>query len=190
MERIRLARAATISDGASPISEIGAPRAIRPLRRASRIAIRASPARVAPSRRMRRTEIVAQPGPLQLAPADARQVARHQRQQNAAARQPLQQRFHARAMLVVQRRAHAQIVALGRAPASPASPARALPRNPGVPHHHRQDVGVEHALHGNAVGGGFEARHAADALHQRFAMMRARPAHQCAVDIEENQGAL
>ena len=46
IERIRLARAATISEGASPISEIGVPRPIRPLRRASRIASRANPARV------------------------------------------------------------------------------------------------------------------------------------------------
>jgi hypothetical protein len=57
----------------------------------------------------------------------------------------------------------------------------------GAPHHGRQNDRIEHALHGDSLGGGFEAGDAADALHQRVAVVRAGTPGERAVDIEEDQ---
>ena len=53
-----------------------------------------------------------------------------------------------------------------------------------IAHHAGQDVAVEHAMHGNIFSSRFETRHLAHCVHQRFAMMRAGPPNQRAVNIE------
>ena len=45
-------------------------------------------------------------------------------------------------------------------------------RPPRPPHHDREDIGVQHSVQGDAVGGGVQPRDAADAVDQRLAMMR------------------
>jgi hypothetical protein len=56
--------------------------------------------------------------------------------------------------------------------------------------HLREDIGIEHALHGNAFGGGLDSEHAANGVHQRLAMVRAGAPHQGAIDIEQNQSRM
>ena len=58
----------------------------------------------------------------------------------------------------------------------------------GVAEHGGDDAGVEHAGHGDAVGGGFEAGDFADRFDQRETMMRAGAAQERAVDIEKHEG--
>jgi hypothetical protein len=49
-----------------------------------------------------------------------------------------------------------------------------------------EDIGVEHSLHRNAVGGGFEACDAPDAVDQRYAVVGAGAPDQRAIDIEQD----
>ncbi len=187
---MRLLRAATMSGGASPIRETGVPGSIQPRDLASRMASLARPARVFGHLAERaEAEIAAQAGAVQLAPADARQVAGHQSQKDAAASQPFEHRRYAGAVLVVQGRADAQVVALGRALDVRQRLADLRARRSGGAQHDGEDVRIEHALYGNAVGGGVEAGDAADAIGQRLAMMRAGAPDERAVDIEEDQGS-
>jgi hypothetical protein len=111
--RMPLASAAITSDVASPISEIGASRAIELL--AARLAdgqLRQAGASLGHLAECAEAEIIAQAGAFQFAPADARQIAGHQRQQDIAPRQPFEQRLHAGTMLIAQFRADPQVVAL------------------------------------------------------------------------------
>jgi hypothetical protein len=57
----------------------------------------------------------------------------------------------------------------------------------GAPHHRRQDVRIEHALHRNAIGGGLKPGNAADRHDQRLAVVRPRAADQRAIDIEKDE---
>ena len=62
-------------------------------------------------------------------------------------------------------------------------------RNTGVREHARENIAIEHALHGHAFGGGLEPGDAPDGVDQGLAMMRTRAAQQSSVDIEEHQGS-
>ncbi len=53
--------------------------------------------------------------------------------------------------------------------------------------HRSEDIRIEHAVHGNTFGGGFEAGDLTDGVHQRLPVVRAGAAHQRSVDIEKNQ---
>ena len=64
------------------------------------------------------------------------------------------------------------------------SAASSIPRRA---HHLRQDIRIEHAVHGYSVGGCFDAGDLPDGIHQRLPVMRARAAHQRSVDIEQDQ---
>ena len=63
-------------------------------------------------------------------------------------------------------------------------------RNTGVREHAGENIAIEHALHGHAFGGGFDAGGAADGVDQGLAMMGTRAAQQGSVDIEKHQGSL
>ena len=97
---------------------------------------------------------------------------------------------YAGTMLALENRAHPQVVALGGAQDLGHRFANQGALGAGPAQHRRHNVRVQHPLHGDAVGGGFQSRHAADAMDQRFAVMRAGAPHQRAVDIEENQCAI
>ena len=105
------------------------------------------------------------------------------------AREAIERFFHRGAMLIEKRRTLAQVEALRRALNFRQRTANLRAPGAGIAHHDREYVRIEHALHRNAFGCGFEAGDPADAVHQRFAMMRARAAHQRAVDIEERERA-
>ncbi len=49
-------------------------------------------------------------------------------------------------------------------------------RNAGICEHARENIAIEHALHGHALGGGLQARYLSDGVDQRLAMMRTRAA--------------
>jgi hypothetical protein len=51
-----------------------------------------------------------------------------------------------------------------------------------------EDVGIEHAVNGDAIRGGFEAGDAAYGVDKSLAMVWAGTADEGAVDIEENEG--
>jgi len=133
---------------------------------------------------------VAEAGPLQLAPADAGEVAGDQRQQKTAAGQALEQFRHAGAVLACKRRAHAQVVALRGTLDFGRGLAGERTFGAGAVHHFHDDRRVQHALPGNAFGGGFEARYLANAMNQRLPVMRPGAAHQGAIDIEQDQPAI
>jgi N-carbamoylputrescine amidase len=135
-------------------------------------------------------EIIAQSGSFEFAPADAREVARDQGEQVAAAGQTAQHLLHAGTACVAEVRADAQVIALGGGENFGHGGANELGRGAGPAHHFAEDHGIEHALHGDAVGGGVEAGDAADAFHQGFAVMGPGTAGEGAVDIEENQSAV
>jgi len=59
-------------------------------------------------------------------------------------------------------------------------------RNPGVGEHTRENVAIEHTLHGDAIGGGLNAGSAANRLDQCLTMMRTRAAQQSSIDIEKH----
>ena len=92
------------------------------------------------------SKIPAQARALQLVPADARQVARHQAEQDTPPRQPLQHRHHARTMLAAQVGAPAQVVALGGALDFGHGLANGGAPCAGLAHHGRQNVRVQHSL--------------------------------------------
>ena len=132
MARSRLARAASISCGASPMRDtwrLASDPSI--VARMPQRDARQSRREWTPSHQTHRNESNSQAGSLQFAPADPREISCHQSEQHAAARQPLQHRHHAGTVLVQQRRAHAKIVALRPRAALPAwpreSPAKARP---------------------------------------------------------------
>ena len=52
------------------------------------------------------------------------------------------------------------------------------------PHHHGQNVRVQHALYRDALGGGLEAGDPPDSVDQRRPMVRSGTSNQRAVDIE------
>ena len=125
-----------------------------------------------------------QPGTLQLAPSDAREIPRYQAQQDAAPRQPLKHRPTARAMFVVQFRAHAQVVTLRCFQDLRHGLNDGLARGARRTHHHGQNVRVQHPLHGDAFGGGIEPRDPPYTLDQRGPVVRSGAADQSAVDVE------
>ena len=93
-------------------------------------------------------------------------------------------------MLVVQRRADPQVVAFGRALRFGQNLANPRAGHPGAPHHPGENVGIEHPLNGDSLGGRVEPGYPADALHEGFAVVRSGPSHERAVDIEKNQSGV
>jgi hypothetical protein len=63
-------------------------------------------------------------------------------------------------------------------------------RRSGVFQHDRQDVGVEHSLDGDAVGGGIESGDASHGMHQRLPVVRSGASHQRSVDVEQDECAI
>ena len=59
-----------------------------------------------------------------------------------------------------------------------------------MPHHQREDIGIEHALDGNAFGIRVQPGHAANSLDQGFAMVGAGAADERAINIEEDQSSV
>ena len=135
-------------------------------------------------------EVFAQSGLFEFTPADAREVASDQGEQDIAAGQALQDLLDAGAEFVPEVGADAQVIALGRGDDFGHGFADEPRRGPGAAHHFVEDYGIEHALHRDAFGGGAEAGDAADAFHQRFAVMGPGTTGEGAVDIEENQSAV
>jgi hypothetical protein len=90
-------------------------------------------------------------------------------------------------MLIAQLRAGAQIEALSRALNLWHGIANDGPRGVGAAQHVLYDYGVEHALHGNAFGGGLDSGHAAHAINQGFAVMRAGAADKRSINIEKSE---
>ena len=58
----------------------------------------------------------------------------------------------------------------------------------GIAQHASEDIGIEHAVHGDVIGAGFNSGDLADGIDQRLAMMRAGAADEGAIDIEEDEG--
>ena len=136
------------------------------------------------------SEILAKSGALEFAPADAREVARDQGEQDIAAGQALQHGLDAGTVFVAEVGTDAQVIAPGGGEDFGHGGADEPGRGAGAAHHLVKDHGIEHALHGDAFGGGAEAGNAANAFHQGFAVMGPGTAGQGAVDIEENQSAV
>jgi hypothetical protein len=93
-------------------------------------------------------------------------------------------------VFVVERGAHALVPALGDAHDFRHGAGDPQSRRAGPAHHHGENIGIEHPLNGDALGGGFEAGNAPDGIDQRFAVMRAGAADERAIDIEEDQCAV
>ena len=129
-------------------------------------------------------EVSVQTGAFQLAPSDARQIPGDQSQQDAAARQPLQHRHHARAMFVAQFRAHAQVVALRRLSESPAWPAGWLPGGRPLSASSRSECPDPTCLVPGCPRWWFQAGDPPDSVDQRRPMVRSGTPNQSAVDIE------
>jgi len=91
-------------------------------------------------------------------------------------------------MPVVKRGADAKVVTLGGAKDLGHGRAGQRAWGTGAAQHDGEDVGVEHPLDGDAVGGGFQTRDPAYAFDQGLPVMRAGAAHERAVNVEENQG--
>ena len=60
-------------------------------------------------------------------------------------------------------------------------------RRAGVAEHAREDVGIEHTVHGDVIGAGFEAGHRAHGVYQRLAVVRAGAPDQSSVDVEKDE---
>ena len=60
-------------------------------------------------------------------------------------------------------------------------------RNPCIRQHLGEDIAIQHTLHRNALGSGFDASDAADGIDQSLAMVRTGAAQQSTIDIEKNQ---
>jgi hypothetical protein len=132
-------------------------------------------------------EVMVQPGALKFPPADARQVAGHQSERNSSLAQALKQRRHTRTNLIPQIWNAGLVDVLRRI-----DNRRHLQRDRGVvdtarPHHLRQNVRIEHSMYGYSLGACFNARGLPDGIHQRLPVMRARTAHQRAIDVEQYQ---
>jgi N-carbamoylputrescine amidase len=130
-----------------------------------------------------------EPGAVELTPSDALQVARHQSEQHGVACEAFEHRLYAGAMPVPEGGTGAQVKRARGAYDFGHGGEGLRPRHARAAQHDRQNVGVEHTLDGDALGGGFEAGDPADGVDERLAVMRPGAAHQRAVDIEQNQRA-
>jgi hypothetical protein len=125
---------------------------------------------------------------VELLPSDAREVAGDQSEQHAMFLQTAQEGAHARAGFALQVGDAAHVELLRAADDLGHGAANGGRGGAGVAQHTGEDVGIEHAVDGDVVGGGFEAGDAADGIDERLAMMRAGAAEEGAVDIEEDEG--
>ena len=103
---------------------------------------------------------------------------------HAPPRQALQHRHHARAVFVAQFRTYPLVITLRCDQDLRHGFPDGRTREAGGTHHHSEDVGVQHALYRDALGGGMEAGDAPHAVDQRRAVVGSRAPHQGAVDIE------
>ena len=110
------------------------------------------------------------------------------RSQHAAVLQAAQEGAHAGAGLALQTWDAVHVDLLRAADYLGHGAANGRRGRAGVAEHAREDVGIEHAVDGNAIGGGFEAGDAADGIDKRLAVMRPGATDQGAVDIEEDEG--
>jgi hypothetical protein len=132
-------------------------------------------------------EVRLQPGALQLFPSDARQVSGHQPEQHAIVLEAPQQCPHARTRLALEVRHAAHVNLLRTANDLRHRAANGRRARSGVPHHARQDIGIEHAMHRDMIGAGLETGHPPHRFHQRLPVMRPGPPHQRTVDVEKYQ---
>jgi hypothetical protein len=56
----------------------------------------------------------------------------------------------------------------------------------GSSHHYGQNIAIQHACHGHAVGAGLNSNSAADGLYQRLPVMSARAPDQRSIDVEKH----
>src|ERR1039457_5192123 len=151
-ERMPLRWAAMISLGASPTSAMGVWRAIQPCARAWRMARRASPARSlaiwpkAPKRKYGFRPAV------ELLPSDAREVAGDQSEQHAMFLQTAQEGAHAGAGFALEVGNAAHVDMLRRADDLRHGRGKGGGGRADVAQHAGGDVGVEHAVDGDAIG--------------------------------------
>src|SRR5438270_709960 len=91
-------------------------------------------------------------------------------------------------MFFRQRWTHAKIVALRRLQHRGHGLANLAVADPGSPHHHANNVRIEHALHRDTFGSRLYPGDPADSIHQGFPVMRTSAPHQRSIDIEQHQG--
>ena len=187
MARMPFSRAAVTSCVASPMSEIGEFSSTSPARRACSMASLASPPRVgAISPNAPKLEVMMQARALQLAPADARQIAGDQSQHGSSRVQAIEKRPNAGTCFVPQIGNAALINVLRGFDDLRHRGLNARVVQPRAAHHRCEDIRIEHAMHGDSFGCRLESGDLADGIHQRLAMVRPGAAHERSIDVEQN----
>ena len=131
-----------------------------------------------------------QAGTFQFAPANAGQIAGDQRQDNSPPLKVLEHGFYARAEFVAKVRDAFLVDVLGGFDQGRHSALDGGIIETTFAHHQREDVGVEHAVYGNAVGGEVKAGYYPHGFNERQTVMGTGAADQSAVDVEKDEGQL
>ena len=113
-----------------------------------------------------------QAGAVELLPSDAREVAGDQSEQYTTLLQAAQEGAHTRAGFALQIGDAAHVNLLRAADDLRHGAANGGRGRADVAQHAGGDVGVEHAVDGDAIGAGFEAGDAADGIDERLAVVR------------------
>jgi hypothetical protein len=109
---------------------------------------------------------------VELLPSDAREVAGDQSEQHAMFLQTAQEGAHAGAGFALEVGNAAHVDMLRTADDLRHGTANGGRGRADVAQHAGGDVGVEHAVDGDAIGAGFEAGDAADGIDERLAVVR------------------